>query len=268
MRPRDTIANSRKISISKMARQLVVGNWKMNGSLEANRELLEAVLAGVREGGEVAVCVPFPYLPQVAGLLADGSIAVGAQDVSEHESGAYTGQVSAAMLREFACRYVIVGHSERRTLLHESDAEVAGKALAAVQARLTPIVCVGESLQQRDAGEVEAVIVRQLDALAQRLSRQALAAVVIAYEPVWAIGSGRSASPQQVQEVLALIRAWLTRHCDDAARVRVLYGGSVKAAAAAELFALPDCDGGLIGGASLQADEFVAICRAAAGRAV
>ena len=249
--------------MGEMARQLVVGNWKMNGGLAANHALLRALLAEVPDGVEVVVCAPFPYLAQVSETLSGTPIAVGAQDVSEHESGAHTGQVSAAMLQEFGCRYVIVGHSERRAL-YESDADVAGKALAALRSGLTPIVCVGESLQEREAGRAERVIVAQLDALTARLSVQDLQALVIAYEPVWAIGTGRSASAAQVQAVLARIRGWLAGHVERARDVRVLYGGSVKAATAEELFALPDCDGGLIGGASLVADEFVAICRAAA----
>lgn len=246
-----------------MHSKLVVGNWKMNGRLASNEVLLARLLPALPAGVDVALCVPFPYLAQVSTGLRDSSVALGAQDVSEYDFGAHTGQVSAAMLQEFGCRYVIVGHSERRAL-YESDADVAGKARGALQAGLTPIVCVGESLQERDAGYVERVIVAQLDALSKRLSAQDLQRLVIAYEPVWAIGTGRSASPGQVQEVLARIRAWLAGHVERARDVRVLYGGSVKAATAGELFALPDCDGGLIGGASLVADEFVAICRAAA----
>lgn len=253
-----------------MARQLVVGNWKMNGSLGANRELIAALLAEAPRGAEVAVCVPFPYLAQGAELLSAGPVVLGAQDVSEHAAGAYTGQVSAVMLCDFGCRYVIVGHSERREQLCETDREVAGKALAALQAGLTPIVCIGETLQEREAGQVGEVILRQLDALLERLERRMLDRLVIAYEPVWAIGSGQSATPQQVQEVLSGIRAWLSAHAEQGPEIRILYGGSVKATTAPELFALPDCDGGLIGGASLLAGEFISICRAAAvaGRAV
>lgn len=249
-------------TLVEMVRQLVVGNWKMNGSLADNRVLVAALTAALGDGAEVAICVPFPYLSQVSGLLQASNIVLGAQDVSAHSEGAYTGQVSARMLREFDCAYVIVGHSERRAMLRESDAEVADKTIAALAAGLTPIVCVGETLAERDAGSVQDVIGRQLGALeAVDASR-----VVIAYEPVWAIGTGRSAQPAQVAEVLGFIRDWLRARTDKAHATRILYGGSVKADTAAELFALPDCDGGLIGGASLVAEEFITICRAAADR--
>lgn len=247
-------------TLVEMVRQLVVGNWKMNGSLADNRVLVAALTAALSNGPEVAICVPFPYLSQVSGLLGASGLGLGAQDVSAHTDGAYTGQVSAKMLREFACAYVIVGHSERRAMLCESDAEVADKAIAALAAGLTPIVCVGETLSERDAGSVQKVIGRQLGAL----ETVDLSRVVIAYEPVWAIGTGRSAQAGQVGEVLGFIRGWLRARTDKAHATRVLYGGSVKADTAAELFALPDCDGGLIGGASLVAEEFITICRAAA----
>jgi triosephosphate isomerase len=248
-----------------MGNKLVVGNWKMYGSLDGNHALVSAMTAGLADAvADVAVCVPFPYLGQVRGLLEGSGVALGAQDVSEHAEGAYTGQVSASMLREFGCQYVIVGHSERRSLLGERDFEVAAKALAALNIGLMPIVCVGETLEERDAGRALAVIDSQLGAIGESVDAAALTRMVIAYEPVWAIGTGRSAAPDQVQEVLASIRAWLCARTQTADRTRVLYGGSVKPDGASELFSLPDCDGGLIGSASLNAEEFVSICRAAA----
>lgn len=246
-----------------MNSKLVVGNWKMNGDLARNQALLERVSARVSDAVTCAVCVPFPYLAQAQTLLAGSPVVVGAQDVSEFEQGAFTGEVSGAMLREFGCRYVIVGHSERRTLLAEEDSAVARKAAAALRCGLVPIVCVGESLAEREAGQVEAVLARQLDALADRLERDAIAQLVIAYEPVWAIGTGRAATPSQVQQVLSFIRGWLRQRVDEAAAVKILYGGSVKPDGAEELFRLPDSDGGLIGGASLVADDFIEICEAA-----
>lgn len=249
-----------------MKNKLVVGNWKMNGSLAGNAALLDALVAGAPEGVDCAVCVPFPYLAQVAERLSGSGIEVGAQNASEHVEGAYTGEVSVGMLAEFGCRYVIVGHSERRSHYGESDALVLAKAVRVLQAGMTPIVCIGETLQERDAGQVEAVLGRQLDALGAGLDGEALAGIVIAYEPVWAIGTGRSASAGQVQAVLGFVRAWLARRVADAGQVRILYGCSVKADSAVELFGLPDADGGLVGGASLVAAEFLAICRAAAGR--
>ena len=249
-----------------MRTRLVAGNWKMNGRLAANAQLLAALVRGAPEPARVrcAVCVPFPYLGQVRELLGATRIEWGAQSLSEHASGAYTGEVSAAMLSDFGCRYVIVGHSERRTLYGETDELVAAKFEAAADAGLTPILCVVETLAQRDAGDTESVVARQLDAVLQRCGVRALRAAVIAYEPVWAIGTGRTASPEQAQAVHAFLRARLGAH--DAATgnaVPLLYGGSVKAANARELFAQPDIDGGLVGGASLVAEEFLAICRAA-----
>jgi len=239
-----------------MARtRLVAGNWKMHGSRAANRALLDAILKGPVKGPECAVCVPFPYLGEVAKQLAGTPLRWGAQNVSEHAQGAYTGEVSAAMLAEFGCRYVIVGHSERRHLYCESDAQVAAKFAAAQGAGLVPILCVGETLAERDAGITEEVVARQLDAV---LSKGVISGAVLAYEPVWAIGTGRTATPQQAQAVHAFLRKRL------AAEVRILYGGSVKAGNAAALFAMPDIDGGLIGGASLVAREFLAIVQAAA----
>ncbi len=241
--------------------RLVAGNWKMNGSLAANRRLLDQL--EVPAGVEMAVCVPFPYLAQLQERPA--GLVLGAQDVSEFEAGAYTGEVSAAMLAEFGCRYVIVGHSERRALFAEDDLLVGRKARAAMAAALTPIVCVGETLVERDEGRAMAVIGRQLGAVLEVLGREAMARVVLAYEPVWAIGSGRSATVAQVEDVHAGIRGWLRQQGVAADAVRILYGGSVKPENAAGLFALDDVDGGLIGGASLVAADFMAICRAAAG---
>ncbi|HTQ75605.1 MAG TPA: triose-phosphate isomerase [Burkholderiales bacterium] len=243
-----------------MRARLVAGNWKMNGSLRANAALLDAVKAGLEPTDNVAVCVPFPYLGQVSSALAGSAIAWGAQNVSEHDSGAYTGEVSGAMLKEFGCRYAIVGHSERRALYGESDDRVAAKFVAALRAGLTPILCVGETLEQRERGETESVVARQLDAV----GASALSGAVLAYEPVWAIGTGRNATPQQAQEVHAFLRARVAaRGKAVAEELTILYGGSVKPANAAELFAMPDIDGGLIGGASLSAPDFIAICAAA-----
>lgn len=249
-----------------MESSLVIGNWKANGSLSANRALLDAIAGRVPTGVRCAVCVPYPYLVQVGKALEGSAIAFGSQDVSEYGFGAFTGEVNAEMLAEFGCRFVIVGHSERRTLFGESDETVARKAGAVLDAGMAPVVCVGESLAQRDAGEVHAVLQRQLDALDSVLGASRLSGLAVAYEPVWAIGTGRTPTPEQAQDALGFIRAWFAARIDDAGSVDVLYGGSVKAGNAAELFALPDCDGGLIGGASLVADEFVAICLAAAGR--
>ncbi|THF62557.1 triose-phosphate isomerase [Pseudothauera rhizosphaerae] len=247
-----------------MADKLVAGNWKMHGSLAANAALLGGLASAGELGVSCAVCVPYPYLAQARQCLEAASIVLGAQDVSEFAAGAYTGEVSGAMLAEFGCRYAIVGHSERRALFGEDDATVGRKAAAALAAELVPIVCVGETLAERDAGATLAVIRRQLDAVAAVLGGAALARVVLAYEPVWAIGTGRSATPVQVGEVHGAIRAWLGERCAQAAAVPILYGGSVKPDNAAELFAVKDVDGGLVGGASLVAEDFLAICRAAA----
>jgi len=237
-----------------MARtRLVAGNWKMHGSRETIRALLDAIVAGMdAPGAQCAICPPFPYLAQVAERLRGTAIAWGAQNVAEHVQGAYTGEVSAAMLAEFGCRYVIVGHSERRQLYGETDAQVAAKFAAARKAGLTPILCVGETLAERDAVRTTEVVARQLGAVA-------FTAGVVAYEPVWAIGTGRNATPEQAQEVHAFLRERLPRDTP------ILYGGSVKPQNAAAIFAMPDVDGGLIGGASLVAADFLAILRAAAG---
>ncbi len=243
-------------------RKFVAGNWKMHGSHAANAELLAGILAAKPFAADVAVCVPFPYLSEVAVALAGSDVRWGAQDVSAHAQGAYTGEVSVGMLAEFGCRYAIVGHSERRQYHAESDQLVADKAKAALSRGITPIVCVGETLAQREAGETEAVVKRQLSAVIHTLAHCA-AEMVVAYEPVWAIGTGLTASPEQAQAVHALLRAQLEAATPRAAQMQILYGGSVKPDNAATLFAQPDIDGGLIGGAALKAADFVAICRAA-----
>ena len=243
-------------------KKLIVGNWKMHGSHPANAELLAGIVAARPFMADVAVCVPFPYLAETAVALATHDIRWGAQDCSAHQQGAYTGEVSAAMLAEFGCRYAIVGHSERRACHLESDQLVADKAKAALARGVTPIVCVGETLAHREAGETEAVVKRQLSAVIHTLAHCA-SEMVVAYEPVWAIGTGRSASPEQAQAVHALLRAQLRAATPHAAGMKILYGGSVKPDNAVSLFAQPDIDGGLIGGASLNAADFVAICRAA-----
>jgi triosephosphate isomerase len=242
--------------------KLVAGNWKMNGSRASNQALLEALLEGIAglAGVECAVCVPFPYLGEVAERLRGGAVAWGAQNMSEHARGAYTGEVSAAMLVEFACRYVIVGHSERRQLYGETDAQVAGKFAAALDAKLAPILCVGETLEERDAGRTEKVVARQLDEVLTTTGIEAFSGAVVAYEPVWAIGTGRTATPEQAQAVHAFIRKRIFKGTP------ILYGGSVKPDNAAAIFAMPDVDGGLIGGASLVAKDFLAILRAASTR--
>jgi len=245
-------------------KKLIAGNWKMNGSLAANAALMGELLAGIGQPVcDVAVCVPAVYLAQVQLLLAgQGGIALGAQDVSQHESGAYTGDVSAAMLKELGARYVIVGHSERRQYQGETDAQVAVKAQRALAAGLTPIVCVGETLREREQGETESVVSRQLSAVIQ-LNGERLVDLVVAYEPVWAIGTGRTATPEQAQTVHAALRALLAAADLQAAGVRILYGGSMNAGNAAELLAQPDIDGGLIGGASLKARDFLKIIETA-----
>ena len=245
-------------------KKLIAGNWKMNGSLAANAALIGELLAGIGQPAcDVAVCVPAVYLAQVQLLLAgQGGIALGAQDVSQHESGAYTGDVSAAMLKELGARYVIVGHSECRQYQGETDAQVAVKAQRALAAGLTPIVCVGETLREREQGETESVVSRQLSTVIQ-LNGERLADLVVAYEPVWAIGTGRTATPEQAQTVHAALRALLAATDLQAAGVRILYGGSMNAGNAAELLAQPDIDGGLIGGASLKARDFLKIIETA-----
>jgi triosephosphate isomerase len=237
----------------------IFGNWKMNGSLAANAALVDALAQGVHVGAcEIAVCAPAPYLAQLQSLLDGSSIAIGAQDVSAHADGAFTGEVSAAMLRDFGVRYVLVGHSERRQYHAESDELVARKAQAALVCGITPVVCVGETLAQREAGETESVVRRQLAAVVQ-VNGHCLSEIVLAYEPVWAIGTGRTAMPQQAQAVHAVLRAQLLAASTAAGRIPILYGGSMNAANAAELLAQPDIDGGLVGGASLKVVDFLKI---------
>lgn len=249
-----------------MRRPLIAGNWKMNGSKAGIRELLEGIKAGMGavNSAEVAVCPPFVYIAEVAAQLDGSSIVWGAQNVSQHASGAYTGEVAPAMLKDFGCTYVIVGHSERRSLYGEDDETVAAKFEAAQGAELTPILCVGETLEEREQGITEQVVARQIDAVIQRVGVQALRQAVVAYEPVWAIGTGKTATPQQAQEVHAFIRSRIAdRDAEVAGGLRILYGGSMNAENAAGLLAQADIDGGLIGGASLKADQFVTICKAA-----
>jgi triosephosphate isomerase (TIM) len=247
-------------------RKLVAGNWKMHGGLGANEALLAALRDAGGQGCPFVVCVPFPYLQQARVALEGSGIEWGAQNLSEHPAGAYTGEVSAAMLADFACRYVIVGHSERRALYGESDAQVAAKVTAAIAAGLVPILCVGESLAEREGGVTESVVERQLKAVLDISGAAALGACVLAYEPVWAIGTGVTASPAQAQAVHAFIRGRIQSWCGDAVagQVSILYGGSVKPQNAAELFGQADIDGGLIGGASLVAGDFLSIVAAAA----
>lgn len=249
-----------------MRGRLVAGNWKSNGDLAANEALLSQIrtAAAGLNGAACAVCVPYPYLFQARQALAESNVTWGGQDLSQFGAGAYTGAVTAAMLREFECRYVIVGHSERRSVFGESNEVVAAKFGTALKAGLTPILCVGETLQERESGEMEDVVGAQLDAVINAAGAAALGSSVVAYEPVWAIGTGRTATPEQAQAAHAFIRARIAAHAAAiASKIVILYGGSVKAANAGQLFAMPDIDGGLIGGAALVAEEFMAICRAA-----
>jgi triosephosphate isomerase len=248
-----------------MRSKLVVGNWKMNGSRDANALLLTGILAGLDNAkAHAAVCVPAPYLYQCQDLLQGSALAWGAQDVSCQPSGAYTGEVCAAMLQDFGCRYVIVGHSERRAYHGESSELVAKKANALLAAGMTPIVCVGETLEQREAGQTMQVVGEQLGAVLDKIGPDAVDKIVLAYEPVWAIGTGKTATPEMAQEVHADLREKL-RACNagSAEQVLVLYGGSMKPDNAADLMAQPDIDGGLIGGAALKAADFLAIIHAA-----
>ncbi|MES9824246.1 MAG: triose-phosphate isomerase [Candidatus Thiodiazotropha endolucinida] len=249
-----------------MRRPLVAGNWKMNGSLESVRSLLDGISRGVGDvkSTEVAVCPPYIYLPEAEKLLSDSDIAWGGQDLSTESSGAYTGEVAASMLNDFGCKYVIVGHSERRTYHAESDQLVAKKYAVARAAGLVPILCIGETLEEREAGTTNEVVARQLDAVIALEGVDALADGVIAYEPVWAIGTGMTATPDQAQEVHAFIRSRVAEKSSEVAEgLRILYGGSMKPGNAAELIGKPDIDGGLIGGASLTAEDFLGICTAA-----
>jgi triosephosphate isomerase (TIM) len=243
-------------------KKLIAGNWKMNGTLEGNDALVRALVAGTRDAAcDVAVCVPAPYLAQVQMLKSGSKLELGAQDVSQHESGAYTGEVSAVMLREFGVRYAIVGHSERRQYQCESDTLVAEKAKTALAHGITPIVCVGETLAEREAGHTEEVVKRQLAAVIH-VNGHCISEIAVAYEPVWAIGTGRTATPEQAQQVHALLRKQLAAATAHAERVHILYGGSMNAANAASLLAQPDIDGGLVGGASLKAADFLQIIAA------
>ena len=249
-----------------MRKKLVIGNWKMHGNLQQNEVLLSAILRNIDGlAVDVAVCVPFPYLQQTANVLNGTALAWGAQTLSEHPFGAYTGEVSASMLGDFGCRYVLVGHSERRALFGETDAVVAAKFGVALASGLVPVLCVGETLAERNEGRTLEVVYSQLDAVIDLLGVEALASAVVAYEPVWAIGTGITASPAQAQEVHAAIRRHIgCANSEVAEALPILYGGSVKSQNAAALFACGDIDGGLIGGAALVAEDFVAICRAAA----
>jgi triosephosphate isomerase len=248
--------------------KLIAGNWKMNGSLAANEALLSALAAGmpVALSCEVAVCIAAPYFAQFRALLTSmpalSKLALGAQDVSSQPGGAFTGEISASMLKDFACRYAIVGHSERRQYHFETDALVAAKAQQALAAGITPIVCVGETLAERDAGQTTEVVKRQLAAVIHA-NGHCISEIVLAYEPVWAIGTGKTASPQDAQAVHAVLRAQLAAASAHASRVKIIYGGSMNANNAATLLAQPDIDGGLIGGASLKAADFLSIVSAA-----
>jgi triosephosphate isomerase (TIM) len=257
---------SNNSSSDRAMKKLVVGNWKMHGTRASNAELIQGLLAAdlsvSAPKADVAVCPPAVFIADVAAALAGSAIAVGSQDVSVQAQGAFTGEVSGPMLKEFGVTYAIVGHSERRSYHAESDQLVADKAKAALSHGLVPIVCVGETLAEREAGQTEAVVGRQLQAVIDTLGAD-LVKVVVAYEPVWAIGTGKTASPEQAQAVHAFLRAQLKAAQAEAATVPLLYGGSVKPDNAAQLFAQPDIDGGLIGGAALKAADFVAIARAA-----
>jgi len=246
---------------------LVAGNWKMNGSNAANAELVDGIIAGMpqSETVELLVCPPFPYLAAIAAKLSGTGVALGAQNVSQHESGAYTGETAPSMLSDVGCEYVIVGHSERRAIMGESSETVAAKFQAAQDAGLKPVLCVGETQGEREANQTEAVVDEQLNAVLDAAGIEALQKAVIAYEPVWAIGTGLTASPEQAQDVHRHIREVLaSRNKEIADAVRILYGGSVKGDNAAGLFGKPDIDGGLIGGASLKSADFLAIAEAAA----
>ena len=247
---------------------LVAGNWKMNGNISANSDLVAGIRAGMPDTDRVKVliCPPFPYLAAAAEAIQGSSLLLGAQTVSEHASGAFTGEIAPEMLRDVGCTYVLVGHSERRALYGESSQAVADKFAAALEAGLKPVLCVGETLAEREAGNTEAVINEQLTAVLSTVGIEAFVSAVIAYEPVWAIGTGMTASPQQAQDVHAHIRGVLAEQSADLAeKIQILYGGSVKGDNAAGLFTMPDIDGGLIGGASLKANDFLAIADAAAG---
>jgi triosephosphate isomerase len=248
-----------------MRRPLIAGNWKMNGSKADSADLLRGILAGADRltKVDIAVCPPFPYLGLAQEMLADSAVGWGGQDVSDEDSGAFTGQVSATMLKDFGCRYAIVGHSERRQLNGETDAVIARKYAQALAQGITPILCVGETLDERESGKTEAVVARHIDALLEGAGVEALGRGVVAYEPVWAIGTGVTATPAQAQEVHAFLRARIAAKSQAVAdALRILYGGSMKPGNAAELIGQADIDGGLIGGAALKAADFLAICQA------
>ncbi len=250
-----------------MKKKLIVGNWKMNGLLASNQAVIDSLHAGMSASGfgvhaEVAVCAPSVYLPQLQALLKGRSIALGAQDVSQHASGAFTGETSAAMLREFGVRYCLVGHSERRQYHGETSAVVSLKAKQALACGITPIVCVGETLAEREAGQTEVVVKRQMAAVIHD-NGHCISEIVVAYEPVWAIGTGKTATAEQAQEVHAVLRAQLRAATEHADRIHILYGGSMNAANAAQLLSQADIDGGLVGGASLKAEDFLKIIAAA-----
>ena len=246
-----------------MKKKLIAGNWKMNGSLAANEALVKALIAGSASASvSVALCVPSVYLAQVGGLISGTALQLGSQDVSAHEVGAFTGEISATMLREFGVRFAIVGHSERRQYHGETDALVATKAQRALASGITPIVCVGETLEEREAGRTEEVVKRQLAAVIHT-NGHCISEIAVAYEPVWAIGTGKTATPEQAQHVHSVLRAQLQAATSHADRVHILYGGSMNAANAAQLLAQPDIDGGLVGGASLKAVDFLSIIAAA-----
>ncbi|HYG32744.1 MAG TPA: triose-phosphate isomerase [Methylophilaceae bacterium] len=254
-----------------MRRKLVVGNWKMHGSLVRNEALISSLIAGLRdlEDADYAVCVPHPYLFQAQQLLQGTNIAWGGQNVSQYEEGAYTGGVSAHMLRDFGCTYAIIGHSERRALIHETNKSAAASFGAALKAGLTPIFCVGETLEEHKAGLAQKVVEQQMNAIIATLgmegfSRAVQQRAVLAYEPVWAIGTGNTATPEQAQAMHVFIRSAIAElDAGVASRVRIIYGGSVNPSNAAQLFVMPDIDGGLIGRGSLSTDDFIEICRAA-----
>ncbi|MGB1061408.1 MAG: triose-phosphate isomerase [Ketobacter sp.] len=248
-----------------MRTPVVAGNWKMNGSKSTVTALLRELKQGLNPGrASVVVCAPFPFLGLVADELSGSAIQWGAQNASQYPAGAYTGEVSVGMLQEFGCSHVILGHSERRALFSEQNEQIAAKFMAVIDAGLTPILCVGETLEQREAGTTAQVVEEQLMAVVDAAGVAAFSKAILAYEPVWAIGTGRTASPQQAQEVHETLRKRLAAEDGAVAdKLPILYGGSVKAANAAELFACPDIDGGLIGGASLDAEAFLAICHAA-----
>jgi triosephosphate isomerase (TIM) len=252
-----------------MRRPIVAGNWKMHGSRSANQSLLAELETCLEDEWPIDIVVfpPYVYISEAVRVLEDGPILVGAQDVCAENGGAFTGQVSAPMLKDVGCAYVLVGHSERRRLNHEDDALVARKFVAALKAGLIPVLCVGETLEERELKQTEAVVGRQLDAVIKLQGVGGFSQGILAYEPVWAIGTGRTATPEQAQQVHAFLRHRVAGHdAKIAGQLRILYGGSVKGGNAQELFAMPDVDGGLVGGASLSADEFRQICAAAAAR--